>query len=283
MIVHSSIADFKAFRCDLKTKIGFVPTMGALHEGHLSLIRKSKSENEKTCCSIFVNPIQFNNPEDFAKYPKVLDRDLELLQQEGCDVVFVPSAQEMYPIAPKTRFDFGSLETVMEGAFRPGHFNGVAIVVSKLFHIVRPNMAYFGRKDLQQTLVIKQLVSDLQFPLEIEVCDTWRESDGLAMSSRNARLTTEQRTQAVILYQQLLEAKSLLIKGMSIPFICDAMLNRINAQIGVKAEYFQIVEANSLLPFKNKPQGEVAICVAAYFGDVRLIDNLVFPFEGSTN
>lgn len=283
MIVHSSIADFKVFRQGLRAKIGFVPTMGALHEGHLSLIRKSKSENEITCCSIFVNPIQFNNPDDFAKYPKVLDRDLELLRQEGCEIVFAPSAQEMYPIAPRTKFDFGSLETVMEGAFRPGHFNGVAIVVSKLFHLVQPGVAYFGRKDLQQTKVIQQLVDDLQFPLELSICDTWREGDGLAMSSRNVRLSAEHRARAVVLYQELLKAKELLILGHPVTDISVSAIKSIDLMNNVKTEYFQIVNAETLLPFTEKPAGEIAICVAAYFGEVRLIDNVVFGIPEGTN
>jgi len=257
--------------------------MGALHEGHLSLIRKSKSENRKTCCSIFVNPIQFNNPDDFSKYPKVLDRDLELLEREGCDVVFVPTEQEMYPVAPKIKFDFGSLETVMEGTFRPGHFNGVAIVVSRLFHIVQPHVSYFGRKDLQQTKVIEQLVSDLQFPLEVKVCDTWRELDGLAMSSRNARLSTQQRAGAAILYKELVKAKEAVCKGQSCASVTKGAIIAIEALDGVRAEYFQIVDASSLLPFIDEPKGEVAICVAAYFGEVRLIDNVVFRISKGTN
>jgi pantoate--beta-alanine ligase len=250
--------------------------MGALHEGHLSLIRKSKKENKMTVCSIFVNPIQFNNQEDFDKYPNTLEHDLALLEAEGCDLVFVPSASEMYPTKPSTKFDFGALEHVMEGAFRPGHFSGVAIVVSKLFNIIRPTRAYFGQKDLQQTLVVKQLVADLGFQLKLDIVGTAREKDGLAMSSRNLRLQPSLRLEAPLLYAELVKAKSKLLKGEPIEMVSILAKHSINAIKNVKIEYFEIADAATLQPIKNNFKGEVAICVAAFFGDVRLIDNIVF-------
>ncbi|HAR19287.1 MAG TPA: pantoate--beta-alanine ligase, partial [Cytophagales bacterium] len=186
--------------------LGFVPTMGALHDGHLSLVTRCKAENQKTVCSIFVNPIQFDNQEDFSKYPQHLEQDLNLLEKVGCDWVFVPSAQEMYPSVPKLKFDFGALEKVMEGKQRVGHFNGVAIVVSRLFHVIQPSVAYFGQKDLQQTIIVRQLIQDLGFQIQMQVCDTLREENGLAMSSRNVRLSTRARNDAALLYSTLLQA-----------------------------------------------------------------------------
>lgn len=176
--------------------IGFVPTMGALHAGHISLIERAKTENDLAVCSIFVNPTQFNNSDDLKKYPRTLERDCEMLRPVGCDVVFAPSAEEMYPSLPQLKMDFGTLETIMEGKFRPGHFNGVGIVVSKLFNIVKPDKAYFGLKDLQQVAVIRRMVQELSFDLEIIPCPTLRETDGLAMSSRNTRLSPEARALA---------------------------------------------------------------------------------------
>lgn len=276
-VVHlQTISDFQIFRKSLQGKIGFVPTMGALHEGHLSLIRESKKENNFTIASIFVNPIQFNNADDFAKYPNVLDRDLNLLEREGCDAVFAPSASEMYPTPPHTKFNFGSLETVLEGAFRPGHFNGVAIVVAKLFHIVNPDVAYFGQKDLQQTLVVKQLVRDLQFPLVLRVCDTVREEDGLAMSSRNVRLTQEFRKEAPILFASMTKLRDTILSGGSVLPYVRYITGEIKRIKGVRVEYLEAVDTQSLLAIGDDYIGEVALCVAAYFGEVRLIDNIVF-------
>ncbi len=250
--------------------------MGALHEGHLALIRKAKAENDATVCSIFVNPLQFNNREDFLKYPAVLEKDVQLLEQEGCDLLFAPSASEMYPSEPKLKFDFGHLEQVMEGAFRPGHFNGVAVVVSKLFHLVHPTVAYFGQKDLQQTLVVKQLVEDLSFPLSVLVCDTVREQDGLAMSSRNVRLTGSQREKAPILYETLCVVKDKIASGGSIPVILEEAKVSLSREADVKLEYLTAVDGDTLQPIGEAFTGQVAICIAAYFGSVRLIDNVVF-------
>ena len=276
LVVLNTISDFSSFRNSFSDSIGFVPTMGALHEGHLSLIRKSKKENMITVCSIFVNPIQFNNQEDFDKYPNTLHQDLALLEAVGCDVVFVPSVSEMYQTKHSTKFNFGALELVMEGSFRPGHFSGVAIVVSKFFNIVRPTVAYFGQKDLQQTLVVKQLVADLGFQLKLDIVETAREKDGLAMSSRNLRLQPSLRAEAPLLYSELVKAKNKILKGESIEMVSILAKHSINAIRNVKIEYFEIANAATLQPIKNNFNGEVAICVAAFFGDVRLIDNIVF-------
>jgi len=259
--------------------LGFVPTMGALHEGHLALIRASKEENDLTACSIFVNPIQFNNPEDLAKYPRTIESDCAKLERAGCDVVFVPPVEEMYPDGgrPVLGLQFGALEAVMEGAFRPGHFSGVGIVVSKLFHMARPDRAYFGQKDLQQTAVVKCLVRDLSFPVEIRICPTLREPDGLAMSSRNVRLSEAARAIAPHLFRILDAARKELISGVAI----EEVKRRAAASFGewpaFRLEYFEIVDATYLQPLEApEAAGNNAICVAAYLDGVRLIDNVVF-------
>ncbi|RFS18255.1 pantoate--beta-alanine ligase [Emticicia sp. C21] len=257
--------------------IGFVPTMGALHSGHISLIESSKKENDLTVCSIFVNPTQFNNPEDLKKYPRTLEKDCEMLEAAQCDVVFAPSAEEMYAVLPKLKFDFGTLETVMEGKFRPGHFNGVGIVVSKLFHMVKPDKAYFGLKDLQQVAVIRQMVSDLSFDLEIIPCPTLREADGLAMSSRNTRLSVEARALAPHIHKLLVLAKEKLQSGESSvktqAFAAEYFKNYPEFEL----EYLEIADFDSLetITQANTP-GKTAICIAAFLGGVRLIDNIVF-------
>jgi len=257
--------------------IGFVPTMGALHAGHISLIESSKKENTITACSIFVNPTQFNNPEDLKKYPRTLETDCEMLAQAGCDVVFAPSAEEMYPSLPKLKFDFGTLETVMEGKFRPGHFNGVGIVVSKLFNIVRPDKAYFGLKDLQQVAVIRQMVSDLSFDLEIIPCPTLREVDGLAMSSRNTRLSAEARALAPHIYQLLTLAKEKLQGGASTAETQAFATAYFNNYPAFELEYLEIANFDTLEPVSQANiTGKTAICIAAFLGGIRLIDNIVF-------
>jgi pantoate--beta-alanine ligase len=276
MIVTKTLADFEQNRGLATGKVGFVPTMGALHQGHISLLKRSKEECDVSVCSIFVNPIQFTNQEDFSKYPQTLESDLVQLEKTGCDVVFAPSASEMYAQAPTLNFDFGFLEKTLEGTFRPGHFNGVGIVVSKLFHIVQPDVAYFGRKDLQQTLVVKTLVSDLGFPVRIEVCDTLREADGLAMSSRNLRLEPAYREKASFIYARLLDAQEKIQQGRSILEISVMAKHYFKAEKDFELEYFEVVDAQTLQPIHDGFVGEVAICVAAHINKVRLIDNVVF-------
>lgn len=258
--------------------IGFVPTMGALHEGHLSLIRLSKQENHRTICSIFINPTQFNQTSDFEKYPKNFEKDILLLEQNGCDILFLPNVEEMYPTKSAITFDFGRLERVMEGLHRPNHFNGVGIVVSKLFNIIQPTRAYFGQKDLQQCAIITQLVNDLSFPIEIKRCPIVREKEsGLAMSSRNQRLSVEEKEQASILYQALNQTKHLLQEKKSIQDTLEKISNQLKESSFFKVEYLEVVDGNSLESLEKIEEGqEVAICIAGYIGEIRLIDNLIF-------
>lgn len=255
--------------------VGFVPTMGALHEGHLALVEKAKESSDVVFVSIFVNPTQFNNPDDFAKYPNTLDKDLDLLKNTGVDYLFIPDIQEIYPEKPMLSIDFGDLERVLEGAFRPGHFNGVGIVVSKLLNIVKPHKAFFGQKDLQQVAVIKRLVADLSFDVEIVVVPTVREEDGLALSSRNLRLSPTERKSALILFKALSFAKDELLAGEPWLDVREKIDELIMTQIGVSLEYFELVRSDNMKILdkleKNIP---VSICTAAYVGEVRLIDNI---------
>ncbi len=280
MIVLSTIQETKKYlrqQSQLGKSIGFVPTMGALHAGHINLIERSKRENDVTVASIFVNPTQFNNPEDLKKYPRTLESDCALLEPAGCDVVFTPSADEMYAGLPNLSFHFGNLETVMEGAFRPGHFNGVGIVVSKLFHVVQPQRAYFGLKDLQQVAVIRRLVHDLSFDVDIVPCETVRETDGLAMSSRNMRLTPAERQLAPQVYQTLQVAKNSLLAGETSILAKEKAINYLSNFPAFTLEYIEISDFDALQPIDalNK-NGKTAICFAAFLGNVRLIDNVVF-------
>jgi pantoate--beta-alanine ligase len=255
--------------------IGFVPTMGALHEGHLQLLRTAAQENDVTICSIFVNPTQFNNAEDFKLYPRLLEADAELLAENKCQFLFAPGVSEMYPEALQLKFDFGSLETVMEGRFRPGHFTGVAAVVSKLFHLIKPHKAYFGQKDLQQFAIINRLVTDLSFDLELVCHPIVREPDGLAMSSRNRRLSGAERQVATHLYKALQLAQHLLAYK-PVPEVKAAVTNYLKDYREIKPEYFEIVDARTLQSLDNvQNKQNIALCIAAFVGEVRLIDNLV--------
>lgn len=278
MHVFHTISSLKLFLSSqrlLGKSIGFVPTMGALHEGHLSLIRSAKNATDIAVCSIFVNPTQFNNSHDLAVYPRTLEADCALLEQADCDVVFAPNAEEMYPQLPNMTFDFGDLERVMEGAFRPGHFNGVGIVVSKLFHLVQPDKAFFGQKDLQQCAIVNRLVKDLSFDLEFIVCLTQREADGLAMSSRNRNLSPEQRSLAPILYKALQKGKELLNKGQSSVQVKHTIEESIGHIQGIELEYFEIADKDNLNPIEQLVPNQTALCIAAYLGKTRLIDNIL--------
>lgn len=260
-------------------QIGFVPTMGALHEGHLSLIREAKNENDFIVSSIYVNPTQFDNKSDLARYPRTLSADCELLEKEGCDMVFAPSDQEMYPYGQEnigTFMHFGQLEKLMEGKYRKGHFNGVGLVVSKLFHIVQPHRAYFGQKDLQQFAIIQQMVKDYSFDIKLKRCDIMREEDGLAMSSRNRLLSERERYIASNLYKSLTSAKQMLIDGVSLNEVKDASIAKICQYKDFKVEYFEIVDADTLQDLNGTEEHHnIAICVAAHLGAVRLIDNMI--------
>jgi pantoate--beta-alanine ligase len=277
MEVINKIVDIRKYLESIRVSgksIGFVPTMGALHQGHLDLIRRSATNNDITCCSIFINPIQFNNQEDLAKYPRTLDEDLRLLEEAGCDLVFVPSAEEMYPEPIDKKYDFGDLEKVMEGAHRPGHFNGVAIVVKKLLEIFEPDKAYFGEKDFQQLRIIQSLVKMQNMPVEIIPCPTVRETDGLAMSSRNWRLSMEERAVAPEIYRTLLQARDL-VKKAPVSEVKKILIARLESK-GFRVDYFEISDIETLQPvvgWEDSP-GLIA-CVAAFLGSVRLIDNMI--------
>ncbi len=267
----------KAMRKEHKAgrSIGFVPTMGALHDGHLSLIQESRKANDITVCSIFVNPIQFNNKKDLEKYPRNLKEDLRMLQSAGCDYVFIPENEEIYPDGtPNLEINFGTLDKVLEGKFRPGHFKGVAIIVKKLFEIITPDNAYFGKKDYQQLLIIRRLVSMLQLPVQIHACSTLREPDGLAMSSRNLQLTIGEREMASLIYQTLCKVKE---KAGHLPVkdLRRWAIKKISSNSAFNVEYFEIVDKNDLHILENWKEKEKALaCTAVFLGDVRLIDNM---------
>jgi pantoate--beta-alanine ligase len=254
--------------------IGLVPTMGALHAGHLQLIAASKAENDITVCSVYVNPTQFNNSADLAKYPRTLAKDQEMLANVGCDVVFAPSNQEMYQLPAQLKFDFGALDKTLEGEFRPGHFSGVALVVSKLFNIVQPHRAYFGQKDYQQLKVITKLASELLFDLEIKSVPIVRESDGLAMSSRNQRLSAHERQNALVLFQCLQLGKQQLKAGIDLAEVKSLVKAKCDSVPGVRLEYFELAEIENLSLVESVRNGTILL-MAAFVGDVRLIDNLM--------
>lgn len=273
----SLIKELKHLRKEGASSVGFVPTMGALHKGHISLIEKSISENDITVCSIFINPIQFNNEEDFKKYPKLYDEDLVKLKAACCDIVFIPEVSEMYPNQLLTKINFGDLEGLLEGAFRPGHFNGVGIVVSKLFNIVSPDRAYFGQKDLQQVQIVKQLVRDLSFQTEIITCPTYRSNDGLALSSRNKRLSDRGLEKALVLYKTLRNCAKALQTTQQLSFAKEvASKILLENKTYVTLEYLEIVSLPDLKEVTTVKEGdEIAICIAAFVEDIRLIDNLI--------
>jgi pantoate--beta-alanine ligase len=255
--------------------IGFVPTMGALHEGHLSLLEEAKNDCDIVVCSIFVNPVQFNNPTDLQHYPRNLKADIEKLNRVNCDVLFNPSEKEMYPEPATEQFDFGDLDKVMEGQHRPGHFNGVAIVVRRLFEIVGPERAYFGLKDYQQLVIIHKMTKDYNIPVEIVPCPIIREENGLAMSSRNERLTPAERLEAALIYQTL---KMVKIKSGfdTVKEVKEYVARQFRKHKHIKLEYFEIVDMYTLQPIKTWAQSNTVIaCIAAWVGNVRLIDNII--------
>ncbi len=260
--------------------IGFVPTMGALHQGHLSLIENARKKNDIVVASIFVNPTQFNNPNDLKNYPRDLDKDLKLLEKNNCDVVFTPSVSEIYPDenSKKSEYHFGKIVEVMEGKFRPGHFDGVANVVSRLFKIVQPDNAYFGQKDFQQYILIKILAGKYLSDLNIQVhrCPIIREPDGLAMSSRNVLLSPQQRKSAVLISQTLFWAKDNYQK-LSVNELKKAITDKINADNNLKVEYIEFVTDPDLDEVNEWAKDrKIVACIAVQVGKVRLIDNVYF-------
>ena len=257
--------------------IGFVPTMGALHNGHLTLVKRCVSENDLCFVSVFVNPTQFNDKNDLANYPRTLEADAELLASVGCQFVFAPNADEMYDAEEMQKpfeFDFGGLDQVMEGRFRPGHFNGVVQVVSKLFQLVQPTRAYFGEKDFQQLAIIRRMVTIMNFPVEIVGCPIVREESGLALSSRNALLTSEQRQLAVHI-SQVLKESCLFALETPVHELHDAVVAAVNAREGLEVEYFEIVDGKTLQPIEKwEETNDIVGCITVYCGKIRLIDNI---------
>jgi pantoate--beta-alanine ligase len=278
MEIFKQIAPLKAFLTTLRAEgksIGLVPTMGALHEGHISLIKASQAQNAVTVSTIYVNPTQFNNTNDLLKYPRTIEKDTKLLEAVGCDVLFYPENEEIYPDKSIMLLDFGHLDKVMEGKFRPGHFSGVGLVVSKFFNIVKPDHAYFGQKDWQQFAVIRQLVEELKFDLQLHSVPTLRESDGLALSSRNLRLDPDQRKQAVVFYQALMAAKKKLNAGLSIDVVKSTVKEIVEHEASVKLEYFEIADSKNLNLLENVETSKQPImCIAGFVGEIRLIDNM---------
>ncbi|MCD7962472.1 MAG: pantoate--beta-alanine ligase [Rikenellaceae bacterium] len=255
---------------------GFVPTMGALHEGHLSLVERCRRECDLTVVSIFVNPTQFNDPGDLKNYPRTPERDRSLLEKAGVDVVFMPDVDEIYPEKDVRLFSFGHLDKVMEGEKRPGHFNGVAQIVSKLFDIVQPEKAYFGEKDFQQLAIIRALIKKLGYNIEIVGCPIKRDGDGLALSSRNVLLNPQQRQAAPLIYRVLSQAVGMKDEK-SIEELCLWVTENIDRDPELKVEYFNIVDSLTLQPVKDwNENGEKYGCIAVKVGNVRLIDNLKF-------
>lgn len=262
------------FRKKGKT-IGLVPTMGALHEGHLSLVRECKKNTDITAVSIFVNPTQFNDPEDLKRYPRTPEQDISLLNTVDCDLVFLPTVEEIYPEKDIRKFNFGYLENIMEGARRPGHFNGVGQVVSRLFDIVTPDKAFFGMKDFQQIAIIKNMVQQLNYKIDIVSCPIIREASGLALSSRNMLLDEEHKKNAPHIYATLKKARNL-VAQMSVDDLKKWITDQIDSNPYLKTEYVEIVDNTTLQIIQNwNEKNDRVVCVAVHAGKIRLIDNIV--------
>ena len=255
-------------------RVGLVPTMGALHAGHASLVERSVAKNDVTVVSIFVNPTQFNDKNDLVKYPRTLEADCQLLQSVGASIAFAPSVEEVYPEPDTRSFSYAPLDTVMEGAFRPGHFNGVCQIVSKLFDMVQPHRAYFGEKDFQQLAIIREMVRQMQYPLEIIGCPIVREADGLAMSSRNTRLSADERTTALNISRTLFESQEF-AKSHTLAETKAFVEEGIAATDGLRLEYYEVVDDRTLQTVREWDEAEGIVgCITVFCGEVRLIDNI---------
>ncbi len=277
MKVVETIAELKALRRQVSGSVGFVPTMGYLHEGHVSLVKRARQETDYVVASIFVNPTQFGPKEDFASYPRNMERDLAMLGQEGMDIVFAPAAAEMYPSGYNTWVEMQGVTERLEGSIRPGHFRGVATVVAKLFNIVEPTRAYFGQKDAQQVLVVKKMVRDLNMNLEVVVAPTVREPDGLAMSSRNVYLNPEERRGAAVLFRALARGQQLYSGGeKDAGRIRQEMMSLIEREPLAKVEYVSLANRDTLAELSTLNRPAIAL-LAVKFGKTRLIDNM--PLE----
>jgi pantoate--beta-alanine ligase len=285
MLLISSAAEITALSKQARSaglRVGFVPTMGALHAGHISLVRTARSRSGLLAVSIFVNPTQFGPKEDFSKYPRTLEQDRALLMAEKVDYLFAPSVDEMYPGGATTWVDVEGLSDRLDGRSRPGHFRGVSTVVAKLFHIVQPDLAFFGQKDAAQVAIIRKMVRDLNFDVEIVVCPTVREADGLAMSSRNAYLNPTQRRQATVLSRSLQRVQMLADQGeTSASALLAAGKGVMAEEPAVRLDYFEIVDRNSLEPLAGISH-DALVAVAAFVGETRLIDNIVLPGKSFT-
>lgn len=276
MVILTKIADVKEHIAKARTenkKIGFVPTMGALHQGHISLIEISKRNTDITVCSIFVNPTQFNNPEDLKHYPRTPETDIKLLESAGCDILYMPEVKDIYPENDTRVFSFGYLDRILEGATRPGHFNGVGQVVSILLEGVKPDKAFFGSKDYQQVMVVKSLVKQLNLPVEIVACPILRESDGLAMSSRNTRLSPQERIIAGII-PDIMQQANIIVKEKGIG-AAKQFVNDITSKVSImKMDYFEVCDAETLESINEFDAKQKAVSLIAVFvGNIRLIDN----------
>ncbi len=257
-------------------KIGFVPTMGALHEGHISLLKKAILENDVVICSVFVNPTQFNDPKDLEKYPRPIEKDIELLESAGCHYLFLPDVNDIYADGETWEHSFGKLEQIWEGAMRPGHFKGVGQVVYKLFNIINPTNAYFGQKDFQQTLIIKKLISDFKLAIHLHICPIIREESGLAMSSRNSRLNTIERQSAGKIYKALENTRLSILKGdKDLSELKNQALAILNTISDIKIEYVDIVNPDKLEIIENIDENSpLLMIIAVRLGNTRLIDNM---------
>lgn len=279
MEVVTKIADLQKKIAEIRTNggtVGLVPTMGALHNGHLELVKRCVAENSICVVSVFVNPTQFNDKNDLLHYPRTLDADCKLLESAGCAIAFAPEVEEMYPVEDTRVFNLGAVAEVMEGKYRPGHFNGVAQIVSKLFDAVQPDRAYFGEKDFQQIAVIRSMVKLLNYPVEIVACPIVREDDGMALSSRNLRLTPEQRKNAVSISQTLFKSRTF-AEQHSVAETIDYVVNTLNSVPDLDVEYFEIVNGNTLLSVNDWTDSDYIVgCITVYCGEVRLIDNIAY-------
>lgn len=280
MKVFSKKSEITAFLNEKRSEkldIGFVPTMGALHAGHISLIEYALQQTEVCVCSIFVNPTQFNDKDDLARYPRMPEKDLKMLEEAGCHAVFMPAVEEIYPQQDTRQFDFGYLDTILEGERRPGHFNGVAQVVSILFDIIKPHRAFFGSKDYQQVMVIKEMVRQLNLAIDIVACPILREDDGLAMSSRNMLLSTDERKIAAFIPDVMQMSLVMKMKENTVMEIKRAVTNLLDKDSDYKLDYFEICDASTLMPISNWNEAKRYVAViACYVGKVRLIDNLEY-------
>lgn len=278
MLVLNKIADVKQMIAEYKQQhkvVGFVPTMGALHQGHISLINQSKQHTDITVCSIFVNPTQFNNPEDLKHYPRTPEQDIKLLEEAGCDILYMPEVKDIYPENDTRKFNFGYLDSILEGATRPGHFNGVGQVVSILLEGVMPDKAFFGSKDYQQVMVVKSLVKQLSLPVEIIACPILREPDGLAMSSRNTRLTPEERIIAGMIPDIMQQANNIL-KQQGIEAAKKFVVDLVAKISIMKLDYFEVCDTETLESLTNyNPKNKAVSLIAVFVGNIRLIDNWI--------